>query len=144
MNQPATPSGDQPRVDRKPPARSSGSSQKAESHFTRILRWLGWPVRMLLQGLILGYQKYVSPLFASSCRYYPSCSGYALLAVRRHGAFKGTLLSVLRILRCNPWSKGGVDPVPRRGQWVPDVFPDGSARDRTDIPSGQATKIGKD
>ncbi len=58
------------------------------------------------------YKKYISPLFPAACRYYPSCSSYALQAYEKHGFFKGTYLSVRRILRCNPFSKGGVDPVP--------------------------------
>lgn len=48
------------------------------------------------------------------CRYYPSCSNYAIEAVQRFGALKGALLSLLRLLRCRPWSRGGIDDVPRR------------------------------
>ncbi len=98
---------------------------------SRLLNWMGWPIRMLLQGLILGYQRFISPLFGSSCRYHPSCSGYALVAIRRHGAFKGSVLAGWRVLKCNPWSGGGVDPVPRRGRWLPSVKPDGTPRNQT-------------
>ncbi|WP_291526894.1 membrane protein insertion efficiency factor YidD [Bifidobacterium sp. UBA744] len=59
------------------------------------------------------YQTRVSPLFPPRCRYYPSCSAYALTAVQRFGAFKGGLLGILRIARCMPWNAGGIDDVPR-------------------------------
>ena len=58
------------------------------------------------------YQKYLSPLKGTKCPYIPSCSQYGLEAIEKYGAFKGTLLAVWRILRCNPFSKGGYDPVP--------------------------------
>lgn len=66
---------------------------------------------------IAAYQKYISPLTPRTCRYAPSCSEYARESLRVHGVLKGTLLSVWRILRCNPWSKGGVDRVPAKGKW---------------------------
>ena len=66
----------------------------------------------LFIGLIRFYQIFLSPLFPPSCRFYPSCSNYALEAVRRHGPFKGFFLTVKRILRCHPYCKGGYDPVP--------------------------------
>ena len=62
--------------------------------------------------LIRFYQIYISPLFPPSCRFYPTCSSYALEAIQRHGPFRGTYLAVKRILRCNPFCKGGYDPVP--------------------------------
>lgn len=65
----------------------------------------------LLTQLVRGYQLVVSPWFAPTCRYYPSCSQYAIEALKEHGAFRGSMLSGWRILRCNPWSKGGVDHV---------------------------------
>ncbi len=69
-----------------------------------------------LTGLVRGYQLIVSPWFAPTCRYYPSCSAYAVGALQTHGAIRGLGLATWRILRCNPWSKGGVDHVPpRRG-----------------------------
>ncbi|MDY5836040.1 MAG: membrane protein insertion efficiency factor YidD [Eubacteriales bacterium] len=63
-------------------------------------------------GLIRFYQRRISPLLPAACRYYPTCSNYALEALQIHGFFKGSALAIWRILRCNPWSKGGVDPVP--------------------------------
>ncbi len=55
------------------------------------------------------YQKFISPLYPASCRYYPSCSNYAILSVEKYGVIKGLLKAIWRILRCNPFSKGGVD-----------------------------------
>jgi putative membrane protein insertion efficiency factor len=57
------------------------------------------------------YRRFVSPMLPSSCRYWPTCSQYMLQAIQRHGVLKGGLMGAWRILRCNPWSKGGVDPV---------------------------------
>lgn len=65
----------------------------------------------LLTGVIRGYQLIVSPWFAPTCRYYPSCSQYAIDALKVHGPFGGTWRAGWRLLRCNPWSAGGVDPV---------------------------------
>jgi putative membrane protein insertion efficiency factor len=62
--------------------------------------------------LIRFYQIAVSPLLPPSCRFYPTCSAYAYEAVRKYGLFKGGRLAVWRILRCNPYHKGGYDPVP--------------------------------
>ncbi|MBQ9444638.1 MAG: membrane protein insertion efficiency factor YidD [Lachnospiraceae bacterium] len=58
------------------------------------------------------YQRYLSPIKGTKCPYYPSCSEYGIEAVERYGAFFGGILSLYRIIRCNPFSKGGVDPVP--------------------------------
>ncbi|MCH5187221.1 MAG: membrane protein insertion efficiency factor YidD [Oscillospiraceae bacterium] len=62
--------------------------------------------------LIKFYQKFISPIKTPCCRFNPTCSEYALEAFKRHGALKGFYLSVRRILRCNPFCKGGYDPVP--------------------------------
>ncbi|ATW49484.1 membrane protein insertion efficiency factor YidD [Streptomyces xantholiticus] len=67
-----------------------------------------------LLALIKIYQWTISPLLGPVCRYYPSCSHYGYTAIDRHGAVKGTALTAWRILRCNPWSPGGVDHVPER------------------------------
>lgn len=58
------------------------------------------------------YQRYISPGLPPSCRYHPSCSNYMIGAVDKHGVFKGGLMGFARILRCNPWVKGGYDYVP--------------------------------
>jgi hypothetical protein len=67
---------------------------------------------LLLLGLLWVYQRFISPLTPPSCRYYPSCSQYAVIAVQRHGALRGTWLAVRRLGRCHPWAAGGVDDVP--------------------------------
>lgn len=58
------------------------------------------------------YRKLISPLFPSTCRFYPTCSTYAKEAILKHGVFKGVYLALKRIFRCHPFCKGGVDPVP--------------------------------
>lgn len=58
------------------------------------------------------YQRRISPLFGARCRFYPTCSHYALEAVKVHGALKGSFLAVKRLMRCNIFFPGGVDPVP--------------------------------
>ena len=63
----------------------------------------------LVINLIRFYQKRISPLFGPKCRFYPSCSQYAILAIKKYGLFKGLLKAIFRILRCNPFSKGGID-----------------------------------
>jgi putative membrane protein insertion efficiency factor len=60
-------------------------------------------------GLVRLYQVLLSPLFAGSCKYHPSCSQYAIDALRRYGLVRGSVLAGWRLLRCNPWSHGGVD-----------------------------------
>jgi putative membrane protein insertion efficiency factor len=74
-------------------------------------------VKYLFMGLIRIYQRTISPLLGPVCRYYPSCSHYGYEAMSVHGALKGTILTTWRILRCNPWSAGGIDDVPPRGRW---------------------------
>ena len=69
-------------------------------------------MKKIIITTIKGYQKGISPLFAPSCRYYPTCSHYAIEAIEKHGAAKGTLMGASRILRCHPFVKGGHDPVP--------------------------------
>ncbi len=60
-------------------------------------------------ALLRGWQVFISPLYPPSCRYYPTCSNYAIMAVEKHGVVKGLIKALWRILRCNPLSKGGVD-----------------------------------
>jgi uncharacterized protein len=71
-------------------------------------------VKRLLLAPITAYQRLVSPLFPRRCRYEPTCSAYAATAVRRFGPLRGGLLATWRVLRCNPFSHGGFDPVPER------------------------------
>ncbi len=64
--------------------------------------------------LVRGYQRFVSPVLPASCRYHPTCSEYAFLAIGEWGLLRGGLLAAWRVLRCNPWSPGGFDMPPRR------------------------------
>lgn len=69
--------------------------------------------------LVRGYQRVISPWLPARCRFYPSCSGYAVDALRTRGAAVGLTLAIYRVLRCNPWARGGVDHVPYRGERWP-------------------------
>ncbi len=66
----------------------------------------------VLRGAVLAYQWTVRPVLGCNCRFHPSCSDYALEALRGHGAARGAWLAARRVLRCNPWHPGGLDPVP--------------------------------
>ena len=70
-----------------------------------------WRVPYLL---IMAYRRVLSPLLPAACRYYPSCSAYGAEAFRVHGLWKGAWLTIHRLVRCNPWQLGGIDPVPPR------------------------------
>lgn len=69
-------------------------------------------MRHVLKGIIWFYQKAISPYTRRACRFTPTCSQYAIQAIDKHGAIKGFGLSIWRVLRCNPFGKGGFDPVP--------------------------------
>ncbi|MBO0460705.1 MULTISPECIES: membrane protein insertion efficiency factor YidD [Enterococcus] len=70
-------------------------------------------MKKVLIYLVRGYQRFISPAFPPSCRYYPTCSNYMIQAIQVHGALKGTLMGTARIFRCHPFVKGGIDYVPR-------------------------------
>lgn len=69
-------------------------------------------MKKIIINLIKLYRKYLSPMKTVKCPYYPSCSQYGLEAFEKYGVLKGSVLTFYRILRCNPFSKGGYDPVP--------------------------------
>jgi putative membrane protein insertion efficiency factor len=71
-------------------------------------------VERVLVALVSFYRRFISPLFPAHCRYEPSCSAYALEAIRVHGAGRGLALTARRIARCHPWGGTGLDPVPPR------------------------------
>lgn len=71
----------------------------------------GVDLKKFFIGLIRFYRKYISPLKAPSCKFYPTCSQYAIDAIEKKGLFLGLILAIWRILRCNPFSRGGYDPV---------------------------------
>ena len=69
-------------------------------------------MKYILVALLKAYRVVISPLYGDVCRYYPTCSAYALESVQVHGAIKGSWLAVRRVARCHPWARGGIDPVP--------------------------------
>ncbi len=71
-------------------------------------------VGRVLIGLLRGYQRWISPALPPNCRFYPTCSGYAVEALHVHGVLRGSWLTVRRLLCCGPWHPGGIDPVPPR------------------------------
>ncbi|MCP4136599.1 MAG: membrane protein insertion efficiency factor YidD [bacterium] len=80
--------------------------------FRKFIQLTGNIFSGLVIGFIKAYKLLISPMLPPSCRFYPTCSAYAIEALRKHGLFKGTFLAVMRIVRCNPLSRGGYDPVP--------------------------------
>jgi putative membrane protein insertion efficiency factor len=68
--------------------------------------------KLIIMVLIRGYQLIVSPVLGPACRFYPSCSQYASLAINRYGVVKGSYMAIRRLLRCHPFHPGGFDPVP--------------------------------
>ena len=86
--------------------RSSNSAAAAAGRFVWNLP------RNILILLLLAYRKVISPLYGQVCRFFPSCSAYALEAITVHGAVKGSWLAAKRLVRCHPWNAGGVDHVP--------------------------------
>lgn len=87
----------------------------------RALRAVSSAAVAVLVAPIWLYQRTISPRTPASCKFHPTCSSYAVGALRTHGPVKGSLLAVRRIGRCHPWQLGGIDPVPPRGSWTPDV-----------------------
>lgn len=81
---------------------------KASRKPSRISQALAWVVMLP----ILFYRQFISPLTPPSCRFTPTCSQYALEALRRHGVLRGSWLTIRRLLRCHPWGGSGYDPVP--------------------------------
>jgi len=74
-------------------------------------------MRYVLIGVLKVYRAVISPLYGQVCRYHPSCSAYALESVERHGAVRGSWLTIRRVGRCHPWAAGGYDPVPTEFSW---------------------------
>lgn len=80
--------------------------------FLPIFELADFMIKKLFIRLIVLYQKVISPILPPSCRYYPTCSTYMIEAVKKHGFLAGLIMGSARILRCNPFVRGGVDPVP--------------------------------
>jgi putative membrane protein insertion efficiency factor len=83
---------------------------RAEGGGLRVLRELGRAPAVTGLGLVYAYRYTLGALFPATCKYHPSCSQYALDAIRKYGLVRGTVRTGWRLLRCNPWSHGGVDP----------------------------------
>jgi putative membrane protein insertion efficiency factor len=94
-------------------------------------------VKYVLIGLIKAWRLLISPLYGNVCRYYPSCSAYALRAVSVHGAVKGSWLTVRRLLRCHPWAPGGYDPVPGTPEFEEEIRDQGLRSSTMDSRPGQ-------
>lgn len=86
-------------------------------------RLIGW-LRTLAVLPIRAYRRWITPFTPPSCRFHPTCSAYGEEAILRHGVLKGCLLTTWRVLRCQPFSSGGFDPVPEKGRWSSDADPD--------------------
>ncbi len=87
---------------------------------TRLFNTIVSIPRRLLLLVVRGYQLFISPLLPPSCRYTPTCSQYAILALKKYGALKGIILTTHRILRCNPWGGHGHDPPRWYGEEIPE------------------------
>jgi len=99
--------------------------------------------RRLLVGMVRLYQRTISRVLPPSCRFVPSCSSYMIQAVERHGALRGVLLGAWRILRCNPFCRGGYDPVPDSWGRAQGAIPPGGGapgRDQEPDATGAQTK----
>ena len=78
----------------------------------KILNIIFYPFKLIVLLLIYLYKILISPILPKSCRYTPSCSTYGVIAIKRFGPIEGSFLLIKRLFWCNPWSKGGLDPVP--------------------------------
>lgn len=114
------------------------SADPSRTGLARLAWYAGLPVRWLLIGLVWIYRHTISPILPPTCRFHPSCSAYAFEALQVHGAAKGFVLATWRVLRCNPVNLGGLDPVPSRGKWRPDILPDGRPRTPAQAAGGVA------
>jgi putative membrane protein insertion efficiency factor len=88
--------------------KSARPAERAQRHAARGKSAGAW----LLLVAVRSYIAFLSPIFGGACRFYPSCSNYAAEAIARHGARRGLSLAFRRLLRCNPFNRGGLDPVP--------------------------------
>jgi putative membrane protein insertion efficiency factor len=84
----------------------------AEINKNKVMLFLRKAISAPVIGLLYFYRWFISPLLGPRCRFYPSCSEYAIAAVQNHGIIRGLFLSVKRLLKCHPWHSGGVDPIP--------------------------------
>ena len=83
----------------------------------KVLHFIVRLPSLLMISLVRLYQRFISPLTPPSCKFYPSCSSYAVQSLQTHGLMKGGVLTVARLGRCHPWQLGGINPPPPRGKW---------------------------
>lgn len=104
------------------PASATGAGRFEPSAF-----WLSLPLlpRNAALSLLHGYRATISHTYGDVCKYYPSCSAYAVGAVQQHGAIKGSVLAAARIARCHPWAAGGIDDVPLHKNFRYELTPRG-------------------
>lgn len=119
--------------------RPSAAALRAAGRFLLLLP------RNILILLLKGYRAAVSPLYGQVCRFFPSCSAYALEAVTVHGALKGSWLALRRLGRCHPWNDGGVDHVPAAGPrarryWDPENPPKIIVLNHPEIPADEGSR----
>lgn len=103
---------DVPTNDKNGPTRDASGQRRVIRLVATAAHAVAGVPRLLIIGFLLTYRTLISPLYGQTCRFYPSCSQYALTAVQRHGAVRGTWLAGRRLLRCHPWNPGGIDHVP--------------------------------
>jgi len=84
-------------------------------------------MKVVISALLRGYKRWISPMLPHACRFVPTCSEYALEAVERHGAARGSLLALGRLLRCHPFARAGYDPVPGERSVIHCCHPVGAA-----------------
>ncbi|MFV0372766.1 membrane protein insertion efficiency factor YidD [Microbacterium sp.] len=103
------------------------ASALGEGHLTSSTVWQAVPLlpRNALLGLLHAYRATVSHLYGDVCKFYPTCSAYAVGAVQQHGVVKGAALSVARVVRCHPWAAGGIDDVPPHKRFRHQLTPHG-------------------
>lgn len=111
------------------PAAYTGTARIAHDDVYRSLPL--WP-RNAAIGVMTAYRAVISPIYGDVCKYYPSCSAYAIGAMQQHGALKGSVKAVTRIARCHPWAKGGVDDVAPHPHFRYELSPRGFV-----VPSGK-------
>ncbi|MGH7965933.1 MAG: membrane protein insertion efficiency factor YidD [Candidatus Binatia bacterium] len=90
-------------------AKEQGKIYSSSLSHVRIQSSLG---AQLLKGVIRTYRSVLSPVLGPTCRFYPSCSAYALAAIEKYGAIRGVGLAIRRLAKCHPWHPGGIDPLP--------------------------------
>ena len=104
------------------PMSATGTARFAASDFARSVPLLP---RNAALSLLHGYRATISHTYGDVCKYYPSCSAYAVGAVQQHGALKGSVLAAVRLARCHPWAAGGIDDVPPHRDFRHDLTPHG-------------------